>query len=134
MKFHKIHRKTLVTEFLFNKVAGLTACRLATLLKKRLWAQVFSCELCEISKNTFSYRTSSVAASVLYFSSSLACQLVHYTNWYQVSHVIPNLTCIGTKRNNITPNLTPPYTCVVSSLFLFQPYHYEQCNKFFNST
>ena len=28
-------------------------------------AQVFSCEFCEISKNTFSYRTPPVAASVL---------------------------------------------------------------------
>ena len=38
----------------FNKVAGL---RPATLLKK------FSCEFCEIFKNTFSYRTALVAAS-----------------------------------------------------------------------
>ena len=40
----------------FNKVAGLG-------LKKGTPAQVFSCEFCEISKNTFSYRTSPVAAS-----------------------------------------------------------------------
>ena len=43
----------------FNKVAGL---RPATLLKKLL-AQVFSCESCGVSKNTFSYRTPLVAAS-----------------------------------------------------------------------
>ena len=61
-KFHKIHRKTPVPEAFFNKVAGL---RPVTLLKKRLWPQVcnfikkgflvqgFSCEFCEISKNTF---------------------------------------------------------------------------------
>ena len=36
--------------------------RPTTLLKKRL-AQVFSCEFCEISKNTFSYRTPPVPAS-----------------------------------------------------------------------
>ena len=35
----------------------------ATLLKKEALAQVFSCEFCEISKNTFSYRTPPVAAS-----------------------------------------------------------------------
>ena len=35
-----------------------------TLIKKTL-AQVFSCEFCEISKNTFSYRTPPVAASVM---------------------------------------------------------------------
>ena len=37
-KFHKIHRKTPVPE---------------TLLKKETLVQVFSCEFCEISKNTF---------------------------------------------------------------------------------
>ena len=34
-----------------------------TLLKKENLAQVFSCEFCKISKNTFSYRTPLVAAS-----------------------------------------------------------------------
>ena len=33
--------------------------------KKETLAQVFSCQFCAISKNTFSYRTPSVAASVL---------------------------------------------------------------------
>ena len=33
-------------------------------IKKETLAQVFSCEFCEISKNTFSYRTPPVAASV----------------------------------------------------------------------
>ena len=45
---------------LFNKVSGL---RPATLLKKETLAQVFSCEFCEISKDTFSCRTALVAAS-----------------------------------------------------------------------
>ena len=55
-KFHKlpgalqkIHKKTPPLESL--------------LLKKKALAQVFSCEFCEISKNTFSYRKSPVAAS-----------------------------------------------------------------------
>ena len=43
-----------------NKVVGL---RLATLLRKRL-AEAFSCEFCKISKNTFSYRTPPLPASV----------------------------------------------------------------------
>ena len=34
-------------------------------IKKETLAQVFSCEFCEISKNSFSYRTPPVAASVL---------------------------------------------------------------------
>ena len=33
-------------------------------IKKETLAQVFSCEFCEISKNTFSYGTPPVAASV----------------------------------------------------------------------
>ena len=33
--------------------------------KKETLAQMFSCEFCEISKNTFPYRTPPVAASVL---------------------------------------------------------------------
>ena len=61
-KFHRIHWKTPVPEAFFNKVAGL---RPVTLLKKRLrpqacnfikkeiLVQAFSCEFCEISKNTF---------------------------------------------------------------------------------
>ena len=32
-------------------------------IKKETLAQLFSCEFCEISKNTFSYRTPLVAAS-----------------------------------------------------------------------
>ena len=39
--------------------------RPATLLKRETLAQVFSCEFCKISKNTFCYRTPLVAASVL---------------------------------------------------------------------
>ena len=34
-------------------------------IKKETLAQVFSCDFCEISKNTFSYRTPLVVASVL---------------------------------------------------------------------
>ena len=33
-------------------------------IKKEILAQVFSCEFCESSKNTFSYRTPSLAASI----------------------------------------------------------------------
>ena len=35
-------------------------------IKKETLAQVFSCEFCEISKNTFFYRTPLVAASEYY--------------------------------------------------------------------
>ena len=46
------------------KVAALRpeACNV---IKKETLAQVFSCEFCQMSKNTFFYRTHPVAASVL---------------------------------------------------------------------
>ena len=39
------------------------SCRLCNFIKKETLAQVFSCEFCEISKNTFFYRTPLEAAS-----------------------------------------------------------------------
>ena len=51
---------TCARVFFFDKVASL---RPATLLKTETLAQVFSCEFCQISKNTFSYRTPPMAAS-----------------------------------------------------------------------
>ena len=45
----KLTGKTLRQSLFFNKVVGLGH---ATLLKKRL-AQVYSCEFCEISINSF---------------------------------------------------------------------------------
>ena len=44
----------------FDKIAG-QACNF---IKKEILAQVFSCEFCEISKKTFSYRTPPVAVFV----------------------------------------------------------------------
>ena len=51
-----------------NTCARVSACIFITL------AQVFPCEFCEISKNTFSYRTPPMAASV--FSSLNICNKV----------------------------------------------------------
>ena len=53
--FSKFTGKHLCQSLFFNKVAGL--------IKKGTLAQLFSCEFCEISKNTCSYRTPPVAAS-----------------------------------------------------------------------
>ena len=44
-----------------NKAAGATF----NFIKKETLAQVFSCEFCEIFKNTFYYRTPPVAASAM---------------------------------------------------------------------
>ena len=50
----------------FNKVADLTA---ATLLKKRLWHSCFPTDFAKFLRSPFFYRTPTVAASEVYFSS-----------------------------------------------------------------
>ena len=67
--FSKFTGKHLCQILSFNKVAGLlfnkvVGLRPATLLKNRLWHRCFPVNFCEISKNTFCYRTPPVAASV----------------------------------------------------------------------
>ena len=56
--FTKLTGKHLCQCLFFNKVAG--ACNF---IKKETLAQVFSCQFCEIFKNTFFKRTPLVAAS-----------------------------------------------------------------------
>ena len=58
--FAKFTGKYPCQSLFFNKVVDLSP---ATLLKKETLAQVFSCEFCKISTNTFFYRTPPVAAS-----------------------------------------------------------------------
>ena len=58
-KFRKIHRKPPVPQSLWN------------IIKKEILAQVFSCDFCEISKNTFSYRTLPVDTSEIRISLSI---------------------------------------------------------------
>ena len=52
----------------FARVSFLIELQASTynFIKKETLTQVFSCEFCKISKNTFSYRTASVAASGIY--------------------------------------------------------------------
>ena len=57
--FAKVTGKYLCQSLFFNKVAGL-ACNF---IKKESLAQVFSCEFCEISENTFFHRRPLAAAS-----------------------------------------------------------------------
>ena len=75
----KLTGKYLCQSLFLNKVAGL---RPVTLLKKETLAEVFSCDFCKISKNTFPYRTPLVAASAVTelfiffrFFSCLVCNL-----------------------------------------------------------
>ena len=57
----------LCWNFVMIKIADkpwqIIGLRPATLSRKKTLAQVFSCEICEIYKNTFYYRTPLVAAS-----------------------------------------------------------------------
>ena len=50
------------SNWLTEAVAGDLACNF---IEKETVTQVFSCEFCEISRNTFSYKTTPVAASRL---------------------------------------------------------------------
>ena len=75
--FAKFTGKHLCQSLFFIKVPGL---RPTTLLKKTL-TRLFSSEFCEICKNTFSYRTPSVAASgwifiVIFWNSLTACNMI----------------------------------------------------------
>ena len=65
--FTKFTGKHLCQSLFFNNVTGV---RPATLLKNTL-AQVLSCQFCETSKNSFSYKTRLVTASS---ASGLTCK------------------------------------------------------------
>ena len=67
-KFRKIHRKNLCQSLFLIKLQT----EICNFTKKETLAQVFSCEFCEISKSTFSYRTLPVATS----TSSLPKQFI----------------------------------------------------------
>ena len=60
--FAKFTGKHLCQSLFFNKVAGLQLYRKETL------AQVFSCEFCEISKNTFSTEHFWTTAEIEHYS------------------------------------------------------------------
>ena len=59
-KFRKFHWKAAALEFLFNEAEGPQP-HLQLYLKKTP-TQMFSCETCEIFKNTFLYSTPQLAA------------------------------------------------------------------------
>ena len=48
LEIHKIHGKTSVPESIFDKLQAW-----GNFIKKETLAQLFSCEFCQISKNTF---------------------------------------------------------------------------------
>ena len=65
--FTKFTGKHLCQSLFYDKAAGLTP---ATLFKKETLAQVFSCEFCEISKNTFFTEYLLTPASIRFITTS----------------------------------------------------------------
>ena len=63
-----------VLESLFNKVAGLKTC---SFIKKRPEHRYFSCEICEVFKNTCFYGTPPVAAYETKHIHASAADLLH---------------------------------------------------------
>ena len=61
--FTKFTGKHLCQSLFFNKVGGLGY----NYIKKEILAQVFSCEICEISKNTFFTEHLSATACKTYY-------------------------------------------------------------------
>ena len=62
--FAKFTGKHLCQSLFLNKVERPGGLKAYNFIKKETLAQVFSCEFCEISKNTFLHRTRLVAASL----------------------------------------------------------------------
>ena len=100
-------RFSLCQTLFLNKVAGLRP----NFIKKETLAQVFSCEFCKISKNTFFYRTLPVATSgdCFFFStfSTFKC-CIFFSDWvgikYTYCYRIPKGTFIWffkLKRNEL---------------------------------
>ena len=68
----------------------LVADQVCNFIKKETLAQVFSCEFCEISKNTFTYRIPPVAASgncPIKFGSSFQYSFVDLSTHTNISQV-----------------------------------------------
>ena len=61
-----------------------TGARVSFLIKlfKKTLAQVFFCEFCEISRNTFSSKTPPVAASVVFKCLFVISHTLHFTLFY----------------------------------------------------
>ena len=77
--------------FLIKLQASASACNF---IKKETLAHVFSCEFCEISKNTFSYRTPPVAASV-------------FTRWCTKLYIIQqSVPCLFQKHFSLSMKFT----------------------------
>ena len=69
----KSQEKTCTRVIFLNKVAGLQACNF---IKKETVAQVFSCEFCEIFKNTFFTEYLWTTASIIIWIFTEICLVI----------------------------------------------------------
>ena len=79
--WQKQQPKIFCKKFVLRNVAKFTGKHLeaCNFIKNKTLAQVFYCEFCDISKNTCSYRTPPVAASVHISKSIRENTYIHYT-------------------------------------------------------
>ena len=118
LKIHKIHRKTLVPDPLFNKAADL---RPATLLKKRLWHRCFLVNFVKFQR--------------MPFFKTLFKKFFKNTFHYGGSYVQPKKINFGPKSFNLVPkklNLVPKKFNLVPKNFNLVPKNFHLEPKSFN--
>ena len=98
-KFRKIYKKIPVPHSLSQQSCRLKAYNF---IKKDSLAQVFSCEFCEISKNTFFYRTPPVAASVTGHLRTTASDTYTMFPLYRIAFPFPLYRIAGPFRNDLS--------------------------------
>ena len=92
-------------------------------IKKETLAQVFSYEFCEISKNTFSYRTPPVAASAFFCFTKRWYSVISFTAWKVSKYGVfsgPRFSVFGLNTEKYGPEKTPYLDSFHSVLFTKQ--------------
>ena len=85
----KSSRKKKIKKFEIILIPSINiTTQVCNFIKKESLAQVFSCEFCKISKNTFPYRTPPVAASVFFMSRSAISRTLY---WRSIFYTIKKL-------------------------------------------
>ena len=75
-----LNQQNSLKTFIGNSFAlDISRPQTCNFIKKETLAKVFSCEFCKISENTFSYRTPSVAASVLLVENYM---IYRFISWH----------------------------------------------------
>ena len=104
--FAILSRKTCVAEYLFNKVAGMKVC---IFIKKETPAQLFSCEYCEIFKNTYFEEwqmrtTTSDRSNDLFETVSQVFWNVNFLNVFHPVKVDRIIVAVFTSKVPVTKN------------------------------